>query len=62
MRRLREEVRNTDPKTLTKLVHALPAKMNEIYRQKGAKIPSNFDALQRVHLLANALCAVNLEI
>ena len=43
MRRLREEVPNTDPKTLTKLVHELPAKMNEIYRLKGAKIPSNFD-------------------
>ena len=37
MRRLREEVRNTDPATLTKLVHALPMKMNEIYRLKGAK-------------------------
>ena len=44
MRRLREEVRNTDPKTLMKLVHDMPAKMNEIYRLKGAKIPSNFDA------------------
>ena len=33
MRRLREEVRNTDSKTLIKLVHELPAKMNEIYRQ-----------------------------
>ena len=44
MRRLREEVRNTDPKTLMKLVHEMPAKMNEIYRLKGAKIPSNFDA------------------
>ena len=43
MRRLREEVRNTDPKTLIKLVHELPAKMNEIYRLKGAKIKSNFD-------------------
>ena len=43
MRRLREEVRNTDPKTLTRLVHALPAKMNDIYRVKGKKIPSNFD-------------------
>ena len=30
MRCLREEVWNTDPKTLTKLVHELPAKMNEI--------------------------------
>ena len=43
MRRLREEVRNTDPKTLIRLVHDLPAKINEIYRQKGKKIPSNFD-------------------
>ena len=32
MSRLREEVRNTDSKTLIKLVHELPAKMNEIYR------------------------------
>ena len=39
----REEVRNTDPKTLTKLVHEPAAKMNEIYRLKGAKIPFNFD-------------------
>ena len=43
IRRLREEVRNTNPKTLIKLVHELPAKMYEIYRLKGAKIPSNFD-------------------
>jgi len=43
MRRLRDEVRNTDPKMLTKLCHELPAKMNEIFRQKGKKIPSNFD-------------------
>ena len=43
MRRLREEVRQTDPKTLVKLCHDLPAKMNEIYRLKGKKIPSNFD-------------------
>ena len=43
MRRLREEVRNTDSKTLTKLVHELPVEMNEIYLQKGAKIASDFD-------------------
>jgi len=46
IRRLREEVRNTDPETLTKLVHALPAKMNENYRLKDVKIPSNFDHRQ----------------
>ena len=43
MRRLRDEVRNTDPNTLVRLVHDLPAKMNEIYRLKGKKIPGNFD-------------------
>ena len=43
MRRLREEVANTDPNTLIKLVHEIPARMNEIYRLKGKKIPSDFD-------------------
>ena len=43
MRRLREAVRSTDARTLTKLIHDLPAKMHEIYRLKGKKIPSNFD-------------------
>ena len=43
MRRLRDEVRQTDPKTLIRLIHDLPAKMNEIYRLKGKKIPSDFD-------------------
>ena len=43
MRRVREAVNNVKSSTLTKLVHALPAKMNEIHRQKGKKIPNNFD-------------------
>ena len=43
MRRLREAVRNTDPNNLIELIHELPAKMNEIHRLKGQKIPSNFD-------------------
>ena len=43
MRRLRDEVRNTDPDTLVRLCHDLPVKMNVIYRLKGKKIPSNFD-------------------
>ena len=37
------EKSNTDPDTLVRLCHDLPAKMNEIYRLKGKKIPSNFD-------------------
>ena len=43
MRRLRDEVRQTNPNTLIRLCHELPAKMNEIYHQKGKKIPTNFD-------------------
>ena len=43
IRRLRDEVRNHDPKTLMRLCHELPAKMNEVHRLKGKKIPSNFD-------------------
>ena len=58
MRRLREEVRNTNSKTLTRLVHELPAKMNEIYLLQGKKIPENFDPRKSPH--ANAMC-VNLE-
>ena len=34
MRRVREESKRIKPETLTKLVHAMPAKMNEIYRLK----------------------------
>ena len=37
MRRLRDEVRNTDPNTLIRLCHELPAKMNEVFRLKGKK-------------------------
>ena len=40
MRRLRDEVRNTDPNMLVKLFHDLPAKMNEVFCLKGKKIPS----------------------
>ena len=38
MRRVREECRSFDEKILTKLIHELPAKMNEIRRLKGKKI------------------------
>ena len=43
MLRVREECRSFDEKTLTKLIHELPATMNEIRRLKGKKIPANFD-------------------
>ena len=56
MRRLREEVRNTDPKTLTRLVHELPAKMNEIYRLKGKKISGNFAPRKSPHACKCSVC------
>ena len=56
MRRLREEVRNTDPKTLTRLVHELPAKMNEIYRLKGKKITGNFAPPKSPHACKCSVC------
>ena len=42
MRRVRESLRKTKRSTLTKLVHSIPAKLQEIYRLKGKKLPSNF--------------------
>ena len=44
MRRVREAARNIAPETLTKLVHELPARMQEIYKQKGKKIPADWKA------------------
>ena len=62
MRRLREEVRNTDPATLTKLVHTPPAKMNEVYWLKGAKIPSNFDHRQSEFASKCSVCCDSWEV
>ena len=59
MRRQREEVRNTDSKTLPRFVHELPAKMNEIYRVKGKRF-HQISILRRALMLANDL-SVNLE-
>ena len=56
MRRLRDEVKNTDPKTLIRLVHELPAKMNEIYRLKGKKILWNFDPRESPHACKCSVC------
>ena len=44
MRRVREAVRELDATTLTKLVHEMPAKMQEIYRLKGQRISPGWKA------------------
>ena len=57
MRRVREECRSFDEKTLTKLIHELPAKMNEIRRLKGKKIPANFDPSKSPFACKCSICA-----
>ena len=52
MKRLRTEVNKVTQRTLIKLVHDMPTKMQEIYRMKGEKIPGNFIP-NEVHMLAN---------
>ena len=43
MRRVRETSKNIEERSLIKLVHQSPAKMNEIHRLKGKQIPPSFD-------------------
>ena len=43
MRRVREASLNTTEKTLTKLVHQSPARMHEIYKRKGGRIPARWN-------------------
>ena len=57
MRRVAEAVRTADPNVLTKMVHQLPAKMNEIFRQKGKRIPSNFEASKSPFACKCAICS-----
>ena len=57
MRRVAEAVRTADPNVLTKIVHQLPAKMNEIFRQKGKRIPSNFEASKSPFACKCAICS-----
>jgi len=43
VQRVRRAIKQVDSTTLTKLVHDIPAKLNEIYRLGGKKLPPNFD-------------------
>jgi len=42
IRRVRKAHRETAVKTLTKLFQELPARCNEIYKQKGGRIPDSW--------------------
>ena len=57
MRRVREAVAKISPTTLTKLIHALPAKMQEIYRLKGKKIPPSFDPKKSPYACTCKVCS-----
>ena len=56
MRRLRTAVNDVNQRTLVRLVHDLPAKMNEIYRMKGKKIPGNFDPKKSRYACDCSIC------
>ena len=57
MRRVAEAVRTADQNVLTKMVQQLPAKMNEIFRQKAKRIPSNFEASKSPFACKCAICS-----
>jgi transposase len=56
MRRVREASLNLSERTLTKLMHQIPALLNEVYRLKGKKIPSNFDPSKSKHACKCDVC------
>ena len=43
MRRVRETSLKITERTLTRLAHQMPAKLQEVYRLKGKKLPPSFD-------------------
>ena len=57
MRRVREAAAKIDENTLIRLFHALPAKMQEIYRVKGKKIPPTFDAKKSPYACKCDVCS-----
>ena len=57
MRRVREAVRELDATTLTKLVHEMPAKMQEIYRLKGQKISPGWKAKNSKYACRCSVCS-----
>ena len=56
MRRVVEGVRNIHPKLLTKMIHQITAKMNEIHGLKGKRF-LQLSSLQKVLSLVNAKSA-----
>ena len=57
IRRVRKAHRETTVKTLTKLFHELPARCNEIYRQKGGRIPASWDYHKSPHRCQCKTCS-----
>ena len=57
MRRVREAVREFNATTLTKLVHEMTAKMQEIYRLKGQKISPGWKAKNSKYACRCSVCS-----
>ena len=57
MRRVRAAVANFDEKTLVRMVHGLPAKMQKIYELKGHRLPKNFDSSKSLYACTCVICS-----
>ena len=57
--RLQEEVRNFKQETCTKLIYAIPARIHEVWKQKGKKLPKGL-IRNPVQRYANAQSVVSL--
>ena len=56
MRRVREASVNVSEKTLIKLVHQSPARMHEIFKQKGGRIPARWNYKKSPYACTCKIC------
>ena len=57
MRRVREASLNITEKTLTRLVHQSPARMHEIFKQKGGRIPARWNYKKSPYACTCKICS-----
>ena len=56
MRRVREASLNVSEKTLIRLVHQSPARMHEIFKQKGGRIPARWNYKKSPYACTCKIC------
>ena len=58
MRRVPEASLKITEKTLTRMMHQMPAKLNEVYRLKGDRLPARFDPKKSPFACKCEICKV----